>query len=599
MRHLRWNWVLRAARLAACSALIACLAACDSKTPSKSDTGAPKPTQAAGDSILGSFHLTPPEVVDVEVTPLQSSADGNALLSVRYAEDKRLTPSIDLTIDDKRVGLVRDANDPQRYTAKIDFDFGTFTQEQVDRKEKAAGLTELPVFKGRQQVGKQNVEFFDPVVLRRVFSERVAIKFRPGVITWLPNQVDPPRELMVTDLSVVNDPARTFDACSGTGNANGAWTFNTLMSNMANQGATGTNPADFVESWLQSWNTDVTVNSFLIPRRQNIGAQVMNSWPRTPDGKLDMTKSPMRLLAIVNRLDLRDNAIYGGGNAGEGRFVFGVLNRANGGCSALPFTVILEYGVPIKGCTAIRNYAKQWMNLGSIALSDATFNPALQAITDQFTAAGVAQSKPNGSAINQIRTNEIALAAPWELREFNVGAGHQLHLVSAKQTPHNSLNNTATLANYINANATAIEGDAHTIPLTFPTTEPFLTGSALNQNTDPAQAWNAPGVATNARHHLSLNTCNACHGSEVHDFNFLHITNRSAGAATQLSKFLVGNGTLAAPSTFDVPDPFDSATTRSFGDIVRRQGDLASLSGSCKASGLIAELMFRPLKMTH
>jgi len=43
--------------------------------------------------------------------------------------------------------------------------------------------------------------------------------------------------------------------------------------------------------------------------------------PRTPDGKLDLHRAPMQLLAIVNRFDLNLTE----GNAGEGRFVFGVL----------------------------------------------------------------------------------------------------------------------------------------------------------------------------------------------------------------------------------------------------------------------------------
>ena len=41
----------------------------------------------------------------------------------------------------------------------------------------------------------------------------------------------------------------------------------------------------------------------------------------------------MRLLAIVNRLDLRKNAAYGG-EAGEARFVFGVIDRNN--CQSCP-----------------------------------------------------------------------------------------------------------------------------------------------------------------------------------------------------------------------------------------------------------------------
>ena len=47
--------------------------------------------------------------------------------------------------------------------------------------------------------------------------------------------------------------------------------------------------------------------------------RILDNWPRTPDGKLDLAQPPLRLQAIVNRFDLRNLAA---GDAGEGRFVF-------------------------------------------------------------------------------------------------------------------------------------------------------------------------------------------------------------------------------------------------------------------------------------
>lgn len=58
-----------------------------------------------------------------------------------------------------------------------------------------------------------------------------------------PANIDPKRELMITDLSVVNDPARTFDVCSNAGTPMGIWTFGHLMSEMANQPITGIDPS--------------------------------------------------------------------------------------------------------------------------------------------------------------------------------------------------------------------------------------------------------------------------------------------------------------------------------------------------------------------
>src|SRR5207249_721271 len=89
--------------------------------------------------------------------------------------------------------------------------------------------------------------------------------------------------------------------------------------------------------------------------------------------------------------------------------------------SVPPFTVIFEYGIQAKSCDGIKAWAQRWHALGSIPFGE-NYNVALQSITDTFTRIGANPNKPNGSAINQVRTDEIALVRvlglPWELREF-------------------------------------------------------------------------------------------------------------------------------------------------------------------------------------
>jgi Dockerin type I domain/Thrombospondin type 3 repeat len=83
------------------------------------------------------------------------------------------------------------------------------------------------------------------------------------------------RCLAITDLSAVADPTRTFDVCNtnGTGNnvnPNGAWSFKTLLSNMANTSVTGVTAQVFIHAWLSRWltnqtalNADGSANAFL------------------------------------------------------------------------------------------------------------------------------------------------------------------------------------------------------------------------------------------------------------------------------------------------------------------------------------------------
>lgn len=555
-----------------------------------------------------------PPVEDMELTPLESANDpaGNALLSIRFREGSELPDTLPLVVDKDEFTFKRDGSDKFRFNGMVRFDFEGFVREQKDREKlivetKATGAA---IFENREFLGEEKFGFIDPAIIERARSTSTPFNIPNFTISMPPSAVDPRRELMITDLSVVNDPTRTFDICNNTGNPNGAWTFKTLMTNMANQAFTGIDPAVFTENWLQSWNVNHTINTFPVPARTNIGAVVLNSWPRI-GGKLDLNRAPFRLLAIVNRVDLRGNQTYGGGAAGEGRLVFGVVNRNSaGGCSTTRFTVIFEYGVPISGCTNVKNYAQQWVNLGNIALGSAAFNPALQAITDQFTSADAAPTRPNRSALNQLRTNENALNPLWELREFVLpGRGPvvtMLNIVSTKQTPHNTRNNTGLLANYINTNSAAILNGTYTVPTSW-AGQPFLTGSNFNFSFANSAVWNAPGVGNQERHEFSLGTCNACHGGETRDNavgstdrQFVHIDVRMPGSASQLSKFLVGNGTLAVPTTFSKPDPINTFPSRPFGDLLRRQQDLANLmNSSCLSTGLLHAIRFQPLDMVH
>ncbi len=556
-----------------------------------------------------------PPVEDMEITPFEKAGDpaGNALLSIVFREGADLPDVLPLVVDKDQFVFKRDASNNLRFNGMVRFDFDVFLREQEARRSLIAETksTKTTVFEGRQAIGEEAFEFIDPAVIERARALSIAFRIPRFTISMPPTAVDPRRELMITDLSVVNDPTRTFDICNNTGNPNGAWTFKTLMTNMANQPFTGIDPAVFTENWLQTWNVNHTINTFPVPARTNIGTLVLNSWPRI-GGKLDLNRAPFRLLGIVNRVDLRGNQTYGGGSAGEGRLVFGVVNRnAAGGCSTTRFTVIFEYGVPIRGCTNVKNYGQQWVNLGNIALGSAAFNPALQAITDQFTTANANINKPNRSALNQLRTNENALNPLWELREFvlpgTTPVATMLNIVSTKNTPHHSHNNTALLANYINSGTS-------TVPLTWLGT-PFLTGSNFNFSVADAAVWNAPGAINAKRHNMSLGTCNACHGGEARangnpavvfppangtETSFVHVDVRLPAAQSRLSKFLLGTGNLAVPTTFPKNDPINGVPQRNFGDLLRRQVDLANLMNStCSTTGLLHAVQFQPLDMVH
>lgn len=380
--------------------------------------------------------------------------------------------------------------------------------------------------------------------------------------------VDPARELFITDVSVVDDCFRTtwFPVCAPpvAPATRGAWTFGGLM-----PGIFGTvNPAILsteVTRFLSEWKFGKVVNGEFVPARPNIQAQVLGPWLAASGGvQLDMRRAPFRLLAIVSRLDLRQNAPW---NAGEGRFVFGLLDPAG---NPTQYLLILEYGLDAADCKSVLTWANQWHALGTQPFGP-TYNAMLQKVTDRFTTINSSPAKPNGSSLNQARTDDFFLQPLWELREFTLQPGGppaQLLMSTVAQTPANAHQHTALLANYVNANTPAILASNYTVPLVWAAT-PFRGGASSHTlNFD----WDGPAPACttifnlNARHNFSLNTCNGCHGAET-GTAFKHVQPRGPGVPSALSAFLTGG-----PVVVDM-----CGIGHTFNDIARRQADLCAL----------------------
>jgi hypothetical protein len=250
----------------------------------------------------------------------------------------------------------------------------------------------------------------------------------------------------------------------------------------------------------------------------------------------------------------------------------------------LQFTLIVEYNLPATTDADVLTWANRWHALSSHPFPSEEYNAALQAITDQFAARGVGPG-PNGSALAQLRTNEIALSFEWELREFHLDPSSGfLAQAGTALTPDLSLNFSPLVADYVNQNEPTILQQLHVVPQTFEG-QPFLAGSSIN----PITFWSAPGINNNdARQLFSLNTCNGCHGQET-GTGFLHIAPRFPGQESQLSGFLTG---------ITVPDPV-SGVPRSFGDLAARKADLTSLVCSSSSPKSATQMAVRSALIRH
>ncbi len=361
--------------------------------------------------------------------------------------------------------------------------------------------------------------------------------------------IDVHKELMITDLSVVEDPVRTTWDNQGPPPKRAAWTFGRLIQQMS-----GTvPPSEFVMNWLSHWERTVVINGYTSQARPSIRELVIDPWLAESGGEeLDLEKAPFRLLAIVNRLDLRAEDGPYGLTAGEARFIFGVLGPDG---DPLAFTVILEYGVPAGTLSHIRNWGTRWHDLSRFEFGP-QYNHQLQLLTDQFTGPNCPE-RPNHSCLNQLRTNEVPLSPErlWEMREFRIsGATGQLEQAPTAQTPDAGLNGSTLLRDFILNNEAEVIQQTHTVP------------SAILAASVPAPRgdyWYADGVSSEARFGFSVTTCNGCHTGDT-DTRFLHVRHRDAGVESELSAFLTGGS---------APDPV-TGELRYFNDLDRRAQDL-------------------------
>ncbi|HMY39405.1 MAG TPA: hypothetical protein PK011_08765, partial [Marinagarivorans sp.] len=257
-------------------------------------------------------------------------------------------------------------------------------------------------------------------------------------------------------------------------------------------------------------------------------------------------------------------------------------------------TVIFEYGDPSSACTSLKNRANDWIHLSTLPIGTAAYNTALQALTDDVTLANSAPGKPNKSAINQVRTNEIALSFPWQLREFTLKSGavsSNLLPATIKQTPDPGLFRfgSGVTADFMEEFADAISCERHKVP------ESYQSQHFLGSHADYAfgTIWHAPAAVTpgpdfctetpftgtptptgTVRHKLSLNTCDDCHSGETLT-QFTHVKPTTFPAA--LSSFVQGGVVVTDPGG-------EIGVSRKFDDLTRRGQILEDLAvKSCRS----------------
>ena len=620
-------------------------------------------------TMLRNVNPLVPDVEEFTLTPPDpDQATLRTTLSVRFAQEQaeKLAGQIPMVLGQQNVVMQRSLDNPSVYSAQVNFNWTSFIGQQQRRKRLAAQGKTVALYSGRDFLGREKMQFIEPAQIEKALEQHQSISFTRDVLLGGTGvTVVPDHELMIINPAVVEDTengsGRTYDAClqnvgQNTGNPQGAWTFQTLWMAALNT-TTVTVAEQALDDFLYNWNNpNLKINTFTVitrpamgklPSPTNItGSGFLANWPvdrnnlcTEPSGQTycPSLQAPVRLNAIVNRIDLSDQPNQTPG--GELRFVFGFTagNAPNQAClsegpqpsSGPPFNIIFEYHVP-SSYTTPGQWAQQWALLPQMDFGTCPtcYIPLLQSdITDNVVKKN--SCMVNGSAntcLFHIRTNEVLLTgspAVWELREFGVNYGssgnpNTISEIMMDQTPSDSFNFgggscfrgmgtdengeppctslTTFTVNYLNTNQTMIIDNLGVLPLipqtiTGPPQMGFQGGSSLNAfengpGTIAFSYWNVCAFnvdkncnvhlqmsAYEARRYFSLNTCNGCHGDETNNNFFQQVFNRLPQQQASLSNFLVGCVNAQGSCTAN-PDR-DSCTVGTMGN---QPGDQCELN---------------------
>lgn len=559
------------------------------------------PLCAASVAVMASAILAP-TAVSAENADLRRRPPAVTALEVQLASEGhgpsprecRAWPSCERRVDNARLFIRFDAADlgSRELAARLALDLAGAHPVEIERGEdgvysgsfcldtralceierarvhsSGGADAQVAIFRGREVVRRQPAV---PVDMDALWQGR-----RVSLMSSVPacNATDPAKTLFITDTAVTTNEQRTYTPCGPqdstgmsqpAGTPLGKWTLGRLAQGMAGS----VDAKAFLQSWLLQLDprTPATINGFPVPARPGLRRAFLVPWCRAsaPGAacdadddttlELDPAKAPFRLLAIVNRIDLAD--VFGfasaqPGSAGELRFVFAAEKW--GDCKAdMRFFVILEYEVTKSSCSALTQWANDWLALDG--LTGAAYLDKLDSLVESVVA------RPPGRV--RVRTSEVAFVDPaksdseaWAMRQFELENG-ALVAKPLSRTPDRSFQTQPALAllgGWIVAqgNEADIGLDRHEIPDELPGHVPLAAAVGPMRPSSPSSDgtfWELPGVGTlpDTPHHFSLNTCTACHAGETATAATHTTPYGGFGSAILLSTFLKG-GTVDDP----------------------------------------------------
>lgn len=465
---------------------------------------APPPPPPGYPPISG-YQQEPPLATDYWIqwlaTPLEDGSNMRVL--IKYEELEPLQPSLNIywgsgsadfvTFNDQGTGA-DDTPGDSVYSAYIQENVSQFMAQVNTMQSNMNATSPLLQFSGHVGVERSAPQPFNTAL----FNQHQLVYLDPYYLNgWFccTSCIKKEKSLFITDTTVTQDPARTYNPVTNTGTAMGLWTFGNMMKNIG--GTSAANQKAVLLSFVENWMKQDTVNGQVVVPRTDALLYMIRPWLQkakgtTTDygnisGSADYWKTawnstatdtllkyaPFRLMAIVNRLDLRQNTAYSNVNifplaTGETRFIFtliidktisiynvaGDVPVSEDQDFQNPFfadwrgmNVIFEYGNIQTSACAIQAFGQDWVTLSSLNFGTTAFNDKLDQITRPLINVNGAPSKINGSAINRLRTNERIFfrtnhsreswkASNWQFRQLELNSTtHALKLAPVSLTP--------------------------------------------------------------------------------------------------------------------------------------------------------------------
>jgi hypothetical protein len=325
-----------------------------------------------------------------------------------------------------------------------------------------------------------------------------------------------------------------------------------------------------VRKWVKAWSL-----SGGPPALSDLGSK--NLWNAASDPPL--SKMPVRLLAVVNRLDLARMGVDSNGHdLSEGqichpevRFVFAAIP----GVGNKPFLeLILEFVLPCYSKENFLKYAAGWDLLRNNAPDTPAYLAALE---------GVLESSLSSATDVRLRLN-VTTGRVWDFRQYSFSDQGLAEAVLDEQ-PSKLVNLLVCaaaypLGDYIRTNLKSIvDSRPNYVPsasfkCSATNTELATCQAQLTQASQVSLTLSpellSPDVTKDPaeldaiRFSLSISSCVGCHGWETTKLpqgntddlppsTFDHVKYREKDAASGLSRFLAGDG-----GTFEVPTPVNA-----------------------------------------